>query len=219
MADQMTHDPAARDARAVIEDEEPQQTLQQEPAPAARAPEIDVEEEKRRAGRGGGDMGSPALATLAANIRPDVVSTPGGLETITTQKSVDYPADPEAANVSDYIRERLAEVARSIHPEPSALEPIARDPETSPVADERSDVATREANEASIKRQEAERAAQSGESLPGEEGASQASDYIRERLAEARDAKAEREGEGAELAVIERGEGNTPAGGGGRGMF
>jgi len=293
MADQMTHDPAARDPRDVIENAEPQQTLPQEPAPAAPAPEIDDEEEKRRAGRGGGDMGSPALAALAANIRPDVVSTPGGLETITTQKSVDYPADPEAANVSDYIRERLAEAERSANQPTLTLEAIANDPwsavelplpadadktlleaarsaadycasaehglmeaaregtytppgwtgvEDEPdheydegrflraearltLIDERLDQfaeldpATREANAASIKRQEAERAAQSGESLPGEEGASQASDYIRERLAALREAKAEREGEGAELAVVEHGEGHTPAGSAGRGMF
>jgi len=83
------------------------------------------------------------------------------------------------------------------------------------------DPVTREANEASTKRQNAELAAQRGESLPGEEGVSPASDYIRQRLAEVREAKAEREreGEGAELIVIERGEGKTPGGsGGGRGM-
>ncbi len=128
----------------------------------------------------------------------------------------DYRPDPEG--VSDYIRARLAEAERSANQPTLTLENIARDPETPSVADERSDVATREANEASIKRQEAERAAQSGESLPGET-ASHGSDYIAERLAQVREQEAEREGHGDELAVIERGEGNTPAGGGGRGMF
>jgi len=278
MADQFEHDPAARDPRDVIDNAEQQQKAQQEPAPAARAPEIDAEEEKRRAGRGGGDMGNPTHAQLGANIRPEVGSGPAGLETYTTQKSVDYHAvDPKTEKVSDYIRARLAEAERSINQPTLTLEAIAADPhnavelplpadaskelltaardavlkdadylanwtgnftdddpairdESTKVADRLEllderldqfaelDPATREANAASIKRQEAERAAQSGESVPGEEGASQASDYIAERLAALREAKAEREGEGAELAVVEHGEGKTP-GGGGRGIF
>src|SRR5208337_4294216 len=102
MADQFEHDPAARDPRDVIDNAEQQQKAQQEPAPAARAPEIDAEEEKRRAGRGGGDMGNPTHAQLGANIRPEVGSGPAGLETYTTQKSVDYHAvDPKTEKVSD----------------------------------------------------------------------------------------------------------------------
>ena len=267
-----------------------------EPAPApARALDLDLDdEEKRRAGRGGGDIGGPAFATLAANIRPDVVSTPSGLETITTQKSADYRADPDAVDASDYIRARLAEAERSANQPTLTLEAIAADPwnavelpipadaskelltaarsaaeycaeghydlmqqalagtytppgwtgaEGEPDAHEYDearwqqaearagfltgyldqlaelDPVTREANEASTKRQDAERAAQSGERVPGEEGASLASDYIAGRLAEVREAKAEREAEGVELAVLERGEGNTIGGGGGRGMF
>ena len=88
----------------------------------------DEEEEKRRAGRGGGDMGNPAHAALAANIRPEVGSGPGGLETFTTQKSAEYRADPEGVAASDYIRARLAEAERSANQPPLTLEAIAADP-------------------------------------------------------------------------------------------
>jgi len=56
-----------------------------------------------------------------------------------------------------------------------------------------------------------------------EEAASHTSDYIASRLSEASEAKAEREGDREELAVIDHGEGHTPAGSvagsGGRGIF
>lgn len=55
--------------------------------------------------------------------------------------------------------------------------------------------------------------------MPDQDAASSAGDYIRERLAEIREAKDEEEGHGEELAVIERGDGNTLGGGGGRGIF
>ena len=88
----------------------------------------DEDEQKRRAGRSsGGDMGNPAHAQLGANIRPEVGSGPGGLETYTTQKSADYRADPEQ-NISDYFRARFAEAERSANPPTLTLEAIAADP-------------------------------------------------------------------------------------------
>ena len=87
--------------------------------------EIDAEdEERRRAGRGGGDMGNPAHLELGANMRPDVVSGPAGLETVTTQKSVQYHVDDDA---SDYLRARLAEAQRSDNQPTLTLEAIRED--------------------------------------------------------------------------------------------
>ena len=59
-------------------------------AEARRAAEQQEEEETTSAGRGAGDSGNPAHAELGANIRPDVMEAPGGLVTITTQKSATY---------------------------------------------------------------------------------------------------------------------------------
>lgn len=58
-----------------------------------RPVEIDEEEEKKRARGSGAGSASLTHAQLGANIRPDVVSAPGGLHTITTQKSADYRPD------------------------------------------------------------------------------------------------------------------------------
>jgi hypothetical protein len=88
----------------------------------------DEDEQKRRAGRGGGDMGNPADANLGANIRPEVGSGPGGLETFTTQKSADYRAHPEAVDASDFLRGLLAEAERNANPPKLTLEAIAADP-------------------------------------------------------------------------------------------
>jgi hypothetical protein len=74
------------------------------------APVADDEDERRRAGRGaGGNTASPTHAQLGANIRPDVVDAPGGLQVITTQKSADYR--PDRAE-QDYVRGELAEANR-----------------------------------------------------------------------------------------------------------
>jgi hypothetical protein len=98
----------------------------------------DEDEQKRRAGRGGGgDMGNPADANLGANIRPEVGSGPGGLETYTTQKSADYRANPEAVDASDFLRGLLAEAERNANPSKQqeaaapvlTLEAIAADPQ------------------------------------------------------------------------------------------
>jgi hypothetical protein len=80
------------------------------------------------------------------------------------------------------------------------------------------DAATQQANDESAKRQDAERAARSGESVSPENSAS-GSDYVRDLISRAQEAKAERESEGAENVVLEHGEGQTPGGGGGRGIF
>lgn len=295
MADRFEDDPAT-ELRAAIKaeiyaDAIPVEHAQPQVAPATPTPAAVDEEEKRRAARGGGDMGNPPDAQLGANIRPDIGSGPGGLETLTTQKSADYRADPDAENVSAYIRERLADAARSVNQPILTLETIAADPwnavelplpanvdkelliaarsaaeycadghhelmeaarrgdhtppgwtgaDNEPDAHEYDearwlqadtrlavindrlealDPATREANDASTKRQERERAAATGESLPGD-APMRTSDYITSRLNDAREAaEAERGGPGAELDIAEHGEGQTPAGGGGRGMF
>ena len=58
-----------------------------------RASDIDQdEEERRRAGRGGGDI-NPANASHSLNMRPDVTQGPAGLEVRTTMKSADYRAN------------------------------------------------------------------------------------------------------------------------------
>jgi hypothetical protein len=74
-----------------------------------RIPELDQEEERRRAGRGVGDMGNPADAHHALNIRPDVVASPAGLETITTMKSQHYDAaqEPAAQDLPDLTHEAI----------------------------------------------------------------------------------------------------------------
>jgi len=67
--------------------------FQKDPQPAA---EIDEEEAKKRRAGQSIDAGNPANMELGANIRPDVGSSPRGLETYTTQKSSTYEANPEA---------------------------------------------------------------------------------------------------------------------------
>lgn len=74
-------------------------------AEAVRAAETDArrsaeaeEEEHRRKGQGNGiGDGNPADAMLGLNVRPDVVDAPGGLVTITTQKSETFRAEEPAA--------------------------------------------------------------------------------------------------------------------------
>ena len=64
---------------------------------ARRIAEQEEEDKRRSAGRGAGDFGNPAHAELGANIRPDVVEAPGGLVTITTQKSATYHLEHDDA--------------------------------------------------------------------------------------------------------------------------
>jgi hypothetical protein len=112
-------------------------------APASRAGEIEDEEARKRAARSSGDMGNPAYTQLAANIRPEVASTPDGTQTITTAKSSQHDAHPEeqavAQKASDYIRDLLARAQDSAtketdapgvtpEPRPLTLDDIADDP-------------------------------------------------------------------------------------------
>jgi hypothetical protein len=92
----------------------------------ARAAEIAAaeEEERRRASRGSGSA-NPTHAQLGANIRPDIVSAPGGLETITTQKSANHRPKDERR---DYVRERLAGAERRA--QQNEAPPTAPDPAT-----------------------------------------------------------------------------------------
>jgi hypothetical protein len=86
-------------------------------------PAPDDDEEEKRKGRGGAE--NPAFATLAHNIRPEVMDAPGGLVTVTTAKSADYkaqPDEPEPENVSSYFRSQLVAAERGTLQEPQGQE-------------------------------------------------------------------------------------------------
>ena len=167
--------------------------------------DLDNEEEvRRRAGRGGGagGMPNPAHATHSFNIRPDVVSSPAGLEVITTMKSADYRVQqptPDGAPVSREqpndakeltAEERQAAMFAEIRAERDGKAGTARGDsgqandnsdrnavmapglsamldEPDPRAVQQEEIIAR-ASEESAKRQEAERAARSGEEPPGD---------------------------------------------------
>jgi hypothetical protein len=204
-----------------------------EKAAKAEAVEAD-EEERRRAGRGGG--GNPANASHSLNIRPDVVEGPAGMEVRTTMKSADYPANPD-------LKADLAEAERSAREErqePLRQQVAHRDAATNDDGPPRpkdgleADLSTaaahgldddaqhvqviQRANEESTKRQEAERAARSGEPVPGDPASSATPSLAADLRAAEKAAKVEREAEGHELVTQDHGEGKTP-GGGGRGIF
>jgi hypothetical protein len=193
------------------------------------------EEERRRAGRGGG--GNPGNASHSLNIRPDVVEGPAGLEVRTTMKSADYRA--EASLEAD-----LAEAARDTreeHQEPSREQVAQRDTAAYDGApphprdaleadllaaanaddgDPQHEQAYRQASEESTKRQDAERAARSGEDVPGEVASSATASLAADLRAAKMAAKLEREGEGQEEAS--RGQADTgqaASKSGGRGLF
>ncbi len=88
-----------------------------------------------------------------------------------------------------------------------------------PSPDHPGDMARRADYEASTKRQEAERAARSGEDVPGQVASSEPDSFAADLRAAEKAAKLEREGEGEERAVIEHDAGNITRGDGGRGMF
>jgi hypothetical protein len=104
-------------------------------AEAVRAAETDArrsaeaeEEEHRRKGQGNGiGDGNPADAMLGLNVRPDVVDAPGGLVTITTQKSETFRAEEPAA--VEFLKQQQAgaepagerELTRQAWPPPSPL--------------------------------------------------------------------------------------------------
>jgi len=90
-----------------------------EPITATPTPAPQEDDEERRKGRGGAGL-NPAFATLAHNIRPDVVDTPAGLGVVTAAKNADYLAKPkerelrpfhpdvvDAPNLSDRLRAKL----------------------------------------------------------------------------------------------------------------
>jgi hypothetical protein len=159
------------------------------------SPVDDDEDERRRAGRGaGGNTASPTHAQLGANIRPDVVDAPGGLQVITTQKSADYRPDRAA---QDYVRGELAEANRLAAPDEA----------------QQLDILNR-SNEESTRRQSAELAARKGEESP----VISPSDYVASELRAAeKEAKQHHEAE-AEIVISRDHPGDHPTVGG-RGMF
>jgi hypothetical protein len=127
MADHFHDDPSwqkayeimAREYQAAGFSPEAQAAAMRAEAQKAEAVQAD-EEERRRAGRGGGGM-NPADVNHSFNIRPDVVSGPAGLEVRTTMKSEDYRANPE-------LEADLAEAERSANQPTLTLEAIENDP-------------------------------------------------------------------------------------------
>ena len=113
-------------------DDDPIERAQAERAEAARrAAEQQEEEEKRRStGHGAADAGNPAHADLGANIRPDVVEAPGGLVTITTQKSATYYLERDDAPDPAISNGGMAPPPEP-GPEPVGPGPLPRGPEQS----------------------------------------------------------------------------------------
>jgi hypothetical protein len=225
----------------------------------SRASDIDQdEEERRRAGRGGGDI-NPANASHSLNIRPDVTQGPAGLEVRTTVKSADYRANPGLeADLADAERKARSEnpelppdpahrqaVGHGDEPPRSSLEADLADAERkartqhpeqfSEWAEDRDIIghgdapprprAGKEADPAgaahindddpqahayqlasaeSTKRQDVERAARSGEAVPGEVAMSAPSSLAEDLRAAEKAVERERESDGRESDVGER---------------
>lgn len=244
MPDHFDDDPAAQ-LRSEIKDEIYQDAAFSPAAQAAamraaahRAEAVEAdEEERRRAGRGGG--GNPADASHSFNIRPDVVEGPAGLEVRTAMKSADYPANPDLkADLAEAersareerqepLREQVAHRgdAATAHddapPRPKdGLEADLLGAAAHGLDDDAQHVqAVQRANNESTKRQDAERAARSGEDVPGEPASPATPSLADDLRAAEKAAKIERETEGRELATQDHNEGRTPGGGGGRGIF
>jgi hypothetical protein len=66
-------------------------TLEDSPGNIPPPPVTDDEDEDKKRGRS--SAGAAQFAQLSANIRPDVVSAPGGLQVVTTQQSADHRPD------------------------------------------------------------------------------------------------------------------------------
>lgn len=226
-----------------------------------RTSDTDPEDEaRRRAGRSGGGAGftpNPAHATHSLNIRPDVVSSPAGLEVITTMKSADYrvqqPAldstppvgrDPPSDAKELTAEEKRAAMFAAIRTDREAKAGAVRDhagrpsnnleenvvvaPEPSAVPDQPDPCAAQQeeiiarANEESTKRQEAERAARSGEEPPSDSKGLTAEERQADMFAAIR---AEREAAKSDAhddagSREQGGEGRaSPGTGGGRGVF
>ncbi len=177
----------------------------QEVTPPARPAETDDEEEKRRAGRGGGEI-NPANATHSLNIRPDVGEGPAGLEVYTTMKSKDYPANSGAetggSEPGSSGREERKEPAiepapnpetgNRSEPSPPLVDEFAADLAAAEAAareeDPQRDHSFRQASEESTKRQEAERAAHSGEDVPGQVASSEPDSFAADLRSASEDA-------------------------------
>ena len=243
MADHFEDDPAAQ-LRREIKDEiyqdagfSPAAQAAAMRAAAHRAEAVEADEkERRRAGRGGG--GNPANASHSLNIRPDVVEGPAGLEVRTAMKSADYRANPDLkADLAEAergareerqepLRERVAHRgdAATAHDDapPRPKDGLEADLSTAAahgLDDDAQHVQViQRANEESTKRQEAERAARSGEDVPGDPASPATPSLAADLRAAENAAKVEREAEGQELVTQDHGEGKTP-GGGGRGIF
>jgi hypothetical protein len=192
------------------------------------------EEERRRAGRGGGGI-NPANAAHSLNIRPDVVEGPAGLEVRTTMKSANYRAEAGLeANLAEASRD-----TREERQEPSREQEAPRDAVTHDDApphprdeleadllaaanaddgDPQHEQAYRQASEESTKRQDAERAARSGEDVPGEVASSATASLAADLRAAKMAAKLEREGQD-EASRDQADTGQAASKGGGRGLF
>jgi len=214
--------------------EQQQQTTAPELTP--HVAEID-EDEQRRAGRGGGGI-NPANATHSLNIRPDVGEGPAGLEVYTTMKSKDYPANGGAetdlmeapTGGREERREPPIEVVPNLdtatrsEPSPPLWDEFEADLAAAEArwreVDPERDQATQRANEESTKRQDAERAARSGEDVPGQVASSEPDSFAADLRAAEKAAKLEREGEGQEVVFRDHADaGQEPSTGGGRGIF
>jgi hypothetical protein len=190
------------------------------PVPS-RASDIDQdEEERRRAGRGGGDI-NPANASHSLNIRPDVTQGPAGLEVRTTMKSAGYRANPGLeADLAEAERKARSEHPE-LFPEPVPHHDAVEHDDESPRSGERKEAdpadaahmndddprqahAYQLARAESTKRQDVERAARSGEDVPGEAALSAASALAEDLRAAEKAVERERESDGRGSDVGER---------------
>ena len=202
--------------------------------PRASDPEPD-EEERRRAGRGGGM--NPANASHSFNIRPDVAEGPAGFEVYTTMKSADY-------RVNASLKDDVAEAERGTHQdlnEPSNERADQSNAATHDVAspdsgsDLEADLLAAEAsahdddpqheqvnrtNEESAKRQDVERAARSGEDVPSELASSTEPSLAADLRAAEEAAQRDAEGDGHEATFRDQADGGDGVSKGGeRGIF
>jgi hypothetical protein len=195
------------------------------------------EEERRRAGRGGSGI-NPGNASHSLNIRPDVVEGPAGLEVRTTMKSTVYRAEASLeAELAEAARDTREERQEPLHEQVAHRDTTAHDDAPPHPRDDleadlldatanardddpQREQAYRQANEESTKRQDAERAARSGEDVPGEVASSATASLAADLRAAKMAAKLEREGEGQDEASRDQADtGQAASKGGGRGLF
>ena len=200
----------------------PLKDLAQNPEQSRSAASDEEEEERRRAGRGSGGI-NPANASHSFNIRPDVGEGPAGLETYTTMKSADYRANPDPeTDVTDSNGSRRDDLNEPPHEAPRFRERATGDDASRSPPDEfeadlaaavagahdpQRDQSFRRASEESTKRQEAERAARSGEDLTGQVASSEPDSLVADLRAAEKAARLERESEGHESTLREQTEG------------